>query len=96
MARVTGDFTATGQSASFRANGRTGFNVAIYGTFVATVDLERSFDGTNWVICANPDMTDASYSAPISFSVDEPEAGVLYRLNCTAYTSGTASYRISP
>ncbi|RAK52131.1 hypothetical protein DJ018_13325 [Phenylobacterium deserti] len=72
------------------------FNVALYGTFIATVKLERSFDGgQNWVVCSKPDLSDASFTAPTSFIVDEPSAGVLYRLNCSAYTSGTASYRIS-
>jgi hypothetical protein len=102
MANVTGSFTATGQSAPFaplvaQRNTANGFNVSVSGTFVATVQLERSFDnGTTWFVCSSDASgTTASWTAPFSVIAEEPEPGVIYRLNCTAYTSGTATYRIS-
>lgn len=94
---VSGTFTGTGESASL-AFGPDGFggNVSLWGTFVGTVKVQRSFDGgTTWI-----DVTDSNglvyeYTGPASFRIDEPEKSVLYRLNCTAYTSGTINYRLS-
>lgn len=99
MANVTGSFTATGQSGSFqpiirdRAWGQ--FNIELRGTFVATVALERSLDGgSNWVGCTMVG-TAVTWTAPASENWEENERGGLYRLNCTVYTSGTVTYRIS-
>lgn len=97
MTAVSGTFTATGQSATFVAPAalKEKFNVSLSGTFSATVVLQRSFDnGSTWITVSKPDLTDASFTAGASFSVEEPEAGVRYRLNCTAYTSGTVTYRL--
>lgn len=67
--------------------------------FVATVQLERCFDGGNtWLPCnIGGSGTLASYSAgtPVSLVFGEPEKNVLYRLNCLAYTSGNINYRFS-
>lgn len=101
---ISGQFTATGQSASILAWGN--FNVVIYGSggpngsWNATVRLERSFDGgTTWIIAGVGGAgQQAIYSTPnqdVSVVFADPEAGMLYRLNCTAYTSGTILYRIS-
>jgi hypothetical protein len=56
-----------------------------------TVVLERSFDGgTTWAACT---MSGASVPLVIAASsaltevIREPEAGVLYRINCTAFTA---------
>lgn len=101
MSIVTGTFTSTGQSESFRPIMRTRawgqFNVSVWGTFVATVQLERSFDGgLNWIVVSQDGAgTPASYSAAASVVATEPEVGPIYRLNCTGYTSGTVNYRIS-
>lgn len=92
-------FTATGASSAFKPDilpvvgGR--FNIEIRGAFVATVALQRSFDSTNWVTVTKPDMSDATFTAPTSFSAEEVEYGASYRLNCVDYTSGTVNYRIS-
>lgn len=95
---VSGTFTATGTSNNFSPQRDSSFNVSLWGTFVATVALERSFDaGANWlpVTYADSPSTALSYTAPTSFVWPEPEEGVQYRLNCSAYTSGTVSYRLS-
>lgn len=92
---LTGTFTGTGQSSSVSFYGR--FNVSLYGTFVAAVQLERSFDGgSNWLVASEDAAgTAASWTSAITVVANESEAGVLYRLNCTAYTSGTVTYRLS-
>lgn len=65
----------------------------------ATVQLEKSYDGGyTWVICGVGGAgQQAIYVNPQAFSVawTEVEKGVLYRLNCTAYSSGTIAYRFS-
>lgn len=90
-----GTFAATGTSTAKALWGD--FNVAIWGTFAATVAVERSFDGgTTFVpVARDTSGTAASFTAATSLSISEPEKGVLYRLNCTAYTSGTVNYRLS-
>lgn len=92
---VAGAFTGTGQSGSVELYG--GFNLTLSGPFVATVKLERSFDnGSTWLVCSRDTAgNEASYTAPVSLVANEPEAGVIYRLNCTVYTSGTVTYRLS-
>ncbi len=101
---VAGVFTGTGQSGSFLVWGP--FNLFLYGSsgpngaWSGTVRLERSFDGgTTWVVCgiggSGAQATWVGASADISIVVGEVERGMLYRLNCTAYTSGNINYRMS-
>ena len=73
------------------------FDGPITGTFVATLQLERSFDGgtTYAPLSGSTIGTTATFTAPTTFVGNETERGVLYRVNCTAYTSGTANVRIS-
>lgn len=90
-----GTFTAVGNSPAVQAQG--GINVTLTGTFVATLRVARSFDGgTTWAPLSDQDgYAIRSYTGPASFWIWENEAGVLYRLECTAYTSGTVAYRLS-
>lgn len=103
---VSGAFAATGVSAPFMFWGP--FNVVLYGAggpngnWTGTVRLERSFDGgLTWVVCGiggsgtQAIWTSAGTGADISVVAAEPERGVLYRLNCSAYTAGTINYRMS-
>jgi len=92
--KVEGELTGTGQSLSEIFTGR--FNVSIFGEFTAEIQLERSFDGgAAWVVCTDDSGTKHSWTKAISIIANEPEHNVHYRLNCTSYTSGTISYRIS-
>ena len=62
------------------------------------VNIERSFDGgSTWIVVNVGGGGDIAQfrSGPVSLSFGEPERGVLYRLNCIAYTSGTINYRLS-
>ena len=66
------------------------FNISVWGIFVGTVTLQRSFDGgTTWLNVTN-------YSVPTEDQGHENETGVLYRLGIMTgnYTSGTANVRI--
>lgn len=100
-ARVTGSFAATGASLPIFVNARPDmpkqFNVSVWGAFVGTVTLQRSFDdGATWVDCSRDSAgTTASWTAPFSVVVEEGEPEVLYRLNATALSSGAANYRMS-
>jgi hypothetical protein len=93
---VAATFTGTGHSASFSPLSGRGFNVSLWGTFVGTVQLERSFDGgTTWLPITAAGTQLYAWTAPASESASDDETGVLYRLNCIAYTSGTVNYRVS-
>lgn len=92
-------FTAAGQSAGVEIRGA--FNMEIRGG-VGTVQLEKSYDeGAAWaVVSKDVDGNAASYAitaspGAVNLMVEEPEPGVQYRFNCTAYTSGTISCRLS-
>lgn len=92
---LTGNFTGTGQSASQVVKGY--YNFSLWGTFSATARLERSFDGgTTWIPVSLDALGDyVSYTQPVSVTGFECENGVLYRVNDTAYVSGTVNYRLS-
>jgi hypothetical protein len=88
---VAGAFTATGAGAWMEARTASSVNVA------ATVTLECSFDGGTTAIPVSRDAlgTPTSLTAPARIVVQEGEHSVCYRLNCTAWTSGTAAWRLS-
>lgn len=91
---LTSNAVATGVDAAATF---TGAAVAYTGS----VQIERSVDGgKTWIVCNIGTQTLAIFGVgtPISVVFGEPEKNVLYRLNCTAYTtvSGVAiNYRIS-
>lgn len=96
MTAVSGSFSGVGQSASIKIRGMA--NVSLFfGGAVATVALERSFDdGATWfVVSKNSVPEDASYTDNVDAVIEESEPNVLYRWNCTAFTSGGITYRIS-
>jgi hypothetical protein len=64
-------------------------DVSLSGTWVGTVLLQRSFDdGTTWV-------TVGSFTANTEFLHENNSSNIIYRFNCTAYTSGTIVFRMS-
>lgn len=73
------------------------FNVAVWGVFTGTVSVQCSYDGgTTWIPVINKRTGSViTFTAPGALQEDEVEPGVYYRVQMTAYTSGTASYRIS-
>ena len=95
---ITSTFTATGASASFTPIYGRDFNVSIEPStsFVGSVQLERQFAGeSTWNQLTAAGTQLYVWTAPASETASEPEVGVVYRLHCTAWTSGTISYRIS-
>ena len=84
---VTGTFSGTGSSGNFfMPVGK--FNVTLVFAGTATVQLKRSFDeGTTWYLVTE-------YTASASVIKEEIEAGVVYKLECTAHTNDVA-YRLS-
>lgn len=102
MPAATNAFTATGNGNNFSPTvsyqiPAEPFNIAVYGTFVGTVVLEKTFDsGANWIPVFRQGTTTAiSYTAPGAEMLCEPEMSVAYRWRCSAYTSGTINTRLS-
>jgi hypothetical protein len=101
---LSGSFTGTGVSGNFQFLGV--FNLIFGGSggpngaYVASLQLERSFDGgTTWYVAGvGGGGAQALYNVAnqdVSVLVTEVERGMVYRLHCTAYTSGTINYRLS-
>jgi hypothetical protein len=91
---VTGSFSSTTTSPFWGFYGW--FDVAVWGSFSATVALNKSYDGGGTWIPATFPQTNVlvSLTAPIGIVLFEPERGVLYQLSCT-YVSGTVNWRMS-
>lgn len=99
MPSITGSFTATGQSATItpergESAASVGYNITLSGTFVGTVIVERSFDGSTFHPLTALGAS-ISFTAACSETFEEPEVGVQIRLRCSSYTSGTIDYRLS-
>jgi len=89
MAKVTGSFTGTGSSQTLPGNSEGSAGLTLSGFGVGTVNLQWSFDGgTTWT-------TLAAYTADADKVVRMPSDNILYRLNCSAYTSGTIVYGLA-
>jgi hypothetical protein len=91
----TGTFTATGGGTAVPIARRGDLNISLWGTFTATVTLERSYDGSTWLPLTYLDGVALSWTAPMSTAFTVSDAGASYRFNCTAFTSGTVNWRIS-
>lgn len=70
-------------------------NLAISGNGVGSVILERSFDGGTTAIPATNLGAAVTFTGPASETILNREAGVLHRLRCTAFTSGSFLARLS-
>lgn len=83
---IEGNIVGTGTTASTQISGS--FDLSLTGFGVATVVLERSIDGG------------VTWGTVESFTADAQKTGLvsggsIFRMNCTAYTSGTIRYRVS-
>lgn len=93
---LAGTFTEAGTSSAIVLYGD--FNFSLRGTFAATIVLEKSFDGGTTWIPVSLDGTGSPVSLVsqgASIVTQEVEAGMLYRVNCPSYASGSAFWRIS-
>lgn len=76
--------------------GPTGFNLAVWGAFVARAVLEKSYDGgTTAIPCTRGEFGGMSFAAPLTVWLYEMEKGCLYRLRLSAHQSGNVSWRFS-
>jgi hypothetical protein len=89
---AAGSFTAVGAGAAVVVQGSFGF--ALWGSFVATVTLERqSPDGTAWIpLSVDNHGTPNAFTVPVALIIEEPAGGVAYRVRCSSWTSGVASW----
>ncbi len=93
---VIGSFTGVGQSAPFAPEFNSiEFNFALWGTFDATVRLEKSFDGVVWHPITANGMPIYSFTAPCCEVGEEYEGNVRFRWNCVAFNSGEVAFRLS-
>lgn len=94
--KLTGDNTVSGTMAALNATvgpinvmaGET-LVISLSGTWAATIYLERSYDGGSIYI---PFL---SYTSNATYEFANLEENVLYRWRVNAYTSGTATGRLS-
>jgi len=93
MATVSTSFTSATTSANLTTHGRGAVitansqripTLSISGTWVGSIQLEHSLNGTRWI-------PGKKFNSNFSGTFFNPIRGksVLSRLNCTAYTSGT-------
>lgn len=91
---LSGVFAGTGTSTAAPFIGR--FNFTIWGTFSATINLQKSFDGgATWLIARDVNGNAMTLTAGDTRVIEEVEPGVVYSVNCSAFTSGSPSYRVS-
>lgn len=85
MAKVTGTFAATGVSKPLNGS-KQGLTLVLADFGVGTIQLQVSWDGgATWEPWG-------SYTADTAAVVDSKTNNVSWRLECTAYTSGTLKY----
>jgi len=93
---VAGTFSATGQSAHFTPIAGRDFNIQVlFSGAIGQVNLERSFDSINFYPITGSGVGIMRFTADANEQWGDSEIGVKYRLNCTALSAGTVSYRIS-
>lgn len=91
---VSSAFVATGFSASAQFMGD--FNFSVQGVFVGTVVLLVSYDGgANFIPLQSVPGTGYSFTAPGMVRLTNTEPGLLYEMQCSAFTSGTLNARLA-
>jgi hypothetical protein len=84
------------QSAHFTPIAGRDFNIqVIFSGAVGQVNLERAFDGINFFPLTGSGLGIMRFTADANEQWGDSEVGVQYRLNCTALSAGTVTYRIS-
>lgn len=78
MPKKINTFTQVEDSDTLIVNNQ-GFTVSLEFSGVATVALQRSFNGNDW-------RTIKEYTESSEETGEEPATGVFYRLSCTAHT----------
>ena len=89
-------FGATGSSlsvtpgAKITGNKRDTIDLSLQGTFAGTVILKRSFNGG--VVWGDVETYVVAVTAAVEKKIDVSGENYIYKLECTAYTSGTVTY----
>ena len=87
---LSGSFTGTGRSDWLVSDSRNKgiMTYQITGTFVATVDIQRSSDdGNTW-----DDVVGETFTIPADGNITTGSDAFVYSLNCSAFTSGTINF----
>lgn len=92
-AMLEDEVIGTGRTESVRVLGE--FNASLQGSFVASFQLVRSFDGGITYSPLTALGTSIVFTSTCQELFEESEPGVLYAWECISYTSGTAIARIS-
>lgn len=91
---VSGTLSAAGPGSTYlESDGE--YNLSLWGTFVATIVVERSFSGGPWLPLTYVDGSNLQWSGPVSTTLPEPETGVRIRVSAKTYGSGTVNWRLS-
>ena len=91
---VTGSITAAAQTITLNLGGDSGYALEVQGTFVGTLQIERTVDGTTW----RPVNGAVTGVGTIAQTLTGPGSlqghsgpSMAMRVNATAWTSGTAT-----
>ena len=90
---ASGTLTAVSQTVALVLQGDSAGAVQVTGAFVATMQVEGTLDGTNWVainaVAAGQTFPSALITAPGLYRIT-PGGLAQFRVNMTAFTSGSA------
>lgn len=92
---VTGILDAVENGTVFRPEAGKAFNFTLSGTFAGTVRLARQFDETGGFYPLTALGEALEFTGPCTEVFEEVEGNVAYRAECTSYSSGTITYRLS-
>jgi len=95
--KTEGAATATGTQTAIKVAAGSPVRVEVWGTFVGTVQVERSGDGgLTFLPLTKAGAATGAFTAPANEQIeDENQEGAQWRLNVTAFTSGTINWRLS-
>jgi hypothetical protein len=93
--RVTeSEIEAVGPGPAVAVSGRVNF--VLSGVFAGAFRLAASWDsGASWIPVTTAEGAVRTLQGPERLVIDEPEDGVLYRVECLSLTSGAATWRFS-
>lgn len=83
---TTSTAVATGTTPFIQKNPATLLMYSTTGAFVGSAKLQSSDDNSNWA-----DVASAVIAGPGLIPLNIPSLAKYYRLNCTAFTSGSVS-----
>lgn len=92
---VSGTLAATGGGTALTLHAGL-YNLTVSGTFVGTWTLQRSNDGgSTWADVTDYTGVVVGSTTTMNTVLIDAEDNIKVRVNCSAYTSGTISYRLA-